>query len=220
MLSPMACVIDWPGTASFVRDVIVSIATVVTATVAVKGINKWRAEESGKADFELSRRVGRAAFRLRDVLANARRNIVTAGEFPEGYKAGNADEEEKASAWAHIFEARWTLVRDCAIEIQSLRNEAEALWGREIVGHLGKLLAHVQALRGSMEAYIANERSGGEDFKMDTEFGQRMRAQVFDSGSWRTSPGGKPEPNQLTSAIEADVDATAAYLRTKLPHRG
>lgn len=66
------CVIDWPGTASFLKDVIVAGAAIFTARVAVIGLQKWRAEESGKADFDLARRVGKATFRFRDVLQDAR----------------------------------------------------------------------------------------------------------------------------------------------------
>lgn len=219
MLPEIACVMDWSATANFFKDAIVSGAAVFTAYVAYKGISKWRNEEAGKADFELSRRIGKSIFRLRDVIANARRNLVTRGEYPEDYQDGNASDDEKGEAWAHLFDARWIPVRDCALEIQSLRNEAEALWGREIVGYLDKVLGHAHTLRGAMGAYVGNEQSGGEDFKMDSDFGKRIRTQVFDTGYTRTTPGDKPEPNLLTSAIETDVDAASAYLRTKLPHK-
>lgn len=125
------CAIDWQGTMSFIKDLVVSCAAVFAAFVAYKGINEWRAEESGKADFELARRIGKAVFQLRDLLADARRPLIMGYEFPEAYDS--SDKESQADAYAHLFNSRFLPVRDCVIEIQSLRNEAEALWGKDIV---------------------------------------------------------------------------------------
>ena len=164
MLPKIACEVDWPGTASLFKDVIIAGAAIFTAYVANKGINKWRSEESGKADFELSRRIGKAIFRMRDAMKNARAPFVIASEFPEGYNALRATTAERASAWAHVLNERWAPVRDCAIEIQSLRNEAEALWGSVIIPMLDKLLNIANTLRVAMGSYIQNEHSGGQNF--------------------------------------------------------
>ena len=217
MLPQIACEVDWAATASVVRDVIVSIATMFTAFVAYKGISKWRSEESGKADFELSRRIGKVIFRMRDVLKNARAPFVIASEFPDGYDPLFATASQKASAWAHVFNERWKPVRDCAIEIQTLRNEAEALWGNPIIPILDRLLGLVNTFRVAIGAHISNEHAGGQHFGKNPEFGKRINTQLFDMGNEITAVGTEGAPNAFTTDLEMAVADAATYLRTKLP---
>lgn len=94
---------NWPGVADFARDVIVSLAVIVTAIVACIGINTWRAEESGKADFDLARRLGTAVYRFRDALALARRPFVATGEFQDGKSPVAGSGAPEADAYAHVF---------------------------------------------------------------------------------------------------------------------
>lgn len=216
-LPELACVLDWPGTASFFKDIIISGAAVFTAFVAYKGISKWRSEESGKADFELSRRIGKAIFRMRDVMRNARAPFVVASEFPEGYNALNATTAQKASAWAHVFNERWIPVRDCAVEIQTLRNEAEALWGNAVIPMLDKLLGLTNTLRVAMGAYIQNEHAAGDHFGKNPDFGKKIDAQLFDAGNEINADGNEGAPNAFTSDLDRAVFDAATYLRTKLP---
>lgn len=220
MFSNIACDVDWPATTSVLKDVIVSAAAIFTAFVANKGISKWRSEEAGKADFELSRRIGKAIFRMRDVMQSARAPFVVASEFPEDYNPHNAGPKKEASAWAHVFNERWMPVRDCAIEIQALRNEAEALWGNSIIPMLDKLVSLANTLRLAIDAYISNESADSEHFKRNPEFGQRIRAQVFDTGNAINADGTEGAPNALTADLERVVADTATYLRTKLPQPG
>lgn len=215
MLPEMACAVDWPTTANFFKDVIISVAAIFTTAVAYKGISKWRGEEAGKADFDLSRRIGKSVFRMRDVLKGARNAFTFAYEFPEGYDPGNADQQH--SAWAHVFNKRWEAVRDCAIEIQSLRNEAEALWGGGIVTKLDALLTQANTLQVAMGAYVRNAQAGRQHFAKNPDFAGRIESQVFDSGNLLNDDGTEGGPNPLTVQIEKAVDDAATYLRTKLP---
>jgi hypothetical protein len=217
MLSPMACVIDWPGTASFIRDVIVSAATIITATVAIKGINKWRSEESGKADFDLSRRIGKAVFRLRDVMRNARNSAMFGYEFPDGYDSLRATPEQKASAMAHAFSNRWKPISECAVEILSLRNEAEALWGNTIIARLDKLLTLANRWQTATSAHIRNAEADGQHFAKNPDFGRKINAQVFDTGNELNDDGSEGASNAFTTELNEAIADAAAYLRTKLP---
>jgi len=215
MLPEVACAIDWPGTADFFKDIVVSVAAIFTAGVAYRGISKWRSEEAGKADFDLARRVGKSVFRMRDVLADARRAMTFAYEFPENYDP--ADGPKQAAAWAHVFNARFEPVRECAIELQSLRNETEALWGGDILVNLNRLVRQATRLQVAMGAYVRNEQALGAHFNGNQGFGDQVRAEVHDMGNAINPDGTEGAPNAMTTEIQSAVDALAAYLRTKLP---
>lgn len=217
-MTDIRCVVDWPGTMSFIKDTVLAGAAIFTATVAYRGIHRWRGEESGKADFDLARRIGKATFGFRDALANARSPFVFAYEFPEDYDPLRLDME--GGAYAHALTNRFAPVRLLAIELQSLRNEAEALWGGELVEELNKLLQHASALHSAMNAFVSNKRALGEHFAHNPKFGDSIRAKVFDEGSQIDEQGNiVDEKNTFTSEIENAVNEVAAYLRTKLPSR-
>jgi len=211
------CAVDWPAVVGVAKDVVVAIAAIVTATVACIGISKWRAEESGKADFDLARRLGTAVYRFRDAIAAARRPLVAAGEFPDGVPS--AADKSEAEAYAHVFNQRFRDVQTSGTDLLALRNEAEALWGKDILSKLEALLRHGSTLHLAMEAYVSDKASHGADFRHSTEFGKRIRAEVFDTGHSINSDGTKGAANELTTKVDKDVEIVAAYLRTKLPRR-
>jgi hypothetical protein len=194
----------------FIRDMVVT-------GVALWGVNKWRAEESGKADFDLARRLGKAVFQFRDALASARRPFIENGEYPEGKVPAAGSGADEASAYAHVFNQRFQVVQQSAIEIQALRNEAEALWDKDIVDKLMELIRRAITLRVAMGAIISDKRSSGANFRHNEDFGKQMEAQAFDYGTTINDDGTKGGPNEFTARIEAAVDDVAAYLRTKLP---
>lgn len=215
----ITCVIDWPGTMSFIKDFVVAVATVAATIVAWMGINKWRTEESGKADFDLARRLGKAVFQFRDALAFARRPFVENGEYPEGKVPTANTGAGEASAYAHVFNQRFQVVQQSAIEIQALRNEAEALWDRDIVDKLMELLRRSITLQVAMGAIISDKRSFGANFKHNEAFAKAMESRVFDSGDTINDDGTDGPPNEFTAQIERAVENVSAYLRAKLPRR-
>ena len=218
-MQDIACVVDWPGTMSFIKDLVVAIAAIVTATVACLGISKWRAEESGKADFDLARRLGKAVFQFRDALEFARRPFIENGEYPEGKVPAVNTGADEASAYAHVFNQRFQVVQQSAIEIQELRNEAEALWDRDIVNRLMELLRRAITLRVAMGAIISDKRSFGANFRHNEPFAKAMELRAFDSGDTINDDGTDGPPNEFSVQIERAVEDVAAYLRTKLPRR-
>lgn len=214
----ITCVVDWPGTMSFIKDLIVAVAAIVTATVACIGISKWRAEESGKADFDLARRLGKAVFRFRDGLAYARRPFISNSEFPDG-KAPPADGgADEANAYAHVFNQRFQSAQESATELQALRNEAEALWDEDIAKKLTEMLKCLIYLRVAMNAVVLDKRVSGADFKNEI-YASIMRGRVFSPGITINDDGTEGPPNEFTVKIETAVKDVAAYLRTKLPRQ-
>lgn len=212
-----ACTVDWPGVVDVVKNVIVALAAIATATVAYTGISQWRAVESGKADFDLARRLGTAVYRFRNALAAVRYRVISANEFPEGTSDGAIKKD--ADAYAHVFNQRLQGVRQSDSDLRALRNEAEALWGKDIVGKLDELLYQGAILQSAIRAFVADIASLGADFKGNPEFGKEMRATAFDTGNKINADGTKGAPNAFTVKIEQAVEDVAAYLRTKLPQR-
>lgn len=235
-MNDISCVIDWPGTMSATKDVVVAIAAAVTAWAAYRGLSKWRQEESGKADFDLARRVGIEVFHLRDALSDARRPIF-AYELPpqsseeaelsrkalESLKSGDgasaeeyakkaidARQSNKARELAYVFENRHGRLRESYAELRMLQNEVEALWGTAMVPLLEELSSAVIQYFSSVNTYIAREGNQGNILDTDKQPDNRIISDVF---SHMKIDG----ENELTKQTSKTIEHISAYLRTKLP---
>jgi hypothetical protein len=156
---------------SAVKDFIVAIAAIVTATVAVVGLSKWRQELRGRADFETARALIRAVYKPRDEIESARGRLTSSAEFPEGYdNVTERNSEKRADAWNHFFLNRWKPVAGALREVEAQGLEAEALWGAEIRELILRVRRCAHTLLVAMQSMIDNEKAGGDHFKHDQGF--------------------------------------------------
>lgn len=197
-----------PEIITLIKDILLGLAAITTASVAVYGVRNWSRELMGKAEFETARNLMRATYRLRDELAACRSPFVRGHEYPYGYltKMGEPTPEEHERAWTQVLHKRWEPVL-CAIpDFDTFTLEAEALWGGEFRIKTDKLRECMAELHSSMETLIVDYRSGGEVFKTDVEMGIRTRATVFSTG---------PGENELSNKI---ADSIAGIEAEVLPH--
>jgi hypothetical protein len=143
---------------SAARDCIVAFAAVVTATVAVKGLNRWQRELRGKAAFDAARSLARATYRLRDEIGNCRQPLITGNEFPTEYPHDDRDRSPSidANAYLHIFSNRWKPVYAALQEFDAQALEAEAIWGADIRGRTDAMRKLVRQLDVAITQYIGN----------------------------------------------------------------
>jgi hypothetical protein len=114
------CNIDWPGFFDVLKDIVLAGAAAVTAWVAVKGLQKWREELRGRADFDVARGLARATYKVRDDLAACRMPLIRTSEFPDGYSSiANDDHAARVSALAHVYNNRWKPVTDALREFDA-----------------------------------------------------------------------------------------------------
>lgn len=199
--------IDWPLTITAIKDVLLGGAAVVTASVAVAGLKRWRLELRGKADFEAARLLARATYKLRDELAICRSPFVQAEEFPPSYHASpkrTAQEE----GWAHVYKTRWEPVWMAIQEFDTQSLESEALWGESARQKTQALRACVKELNVAIEAFLDDKVAGGQNFATDPDFGKRMRETVSASGNDQSNP--------LSQGIAAAVKGIEEMLRPHL----
>lgn len=158
------------------KDIVVGLSAAFGAFIAWRGLSTWRRQLRGQADFEAARCLARATYKLRHAVQAARVPLVAVQEFPAGYKGDDVSSgEERRSAWAHVYAARWKHVWDGLQEFDAAQLEAEALWGIETRTVTDKLPQCCTDLRLAMQAVIDDEGSKGRNFRSDTEFGQAIR---------------------------------------------
>lgn len=201
--------IDWPLTITAIKDVLLGVAAVVTASVAVAGLKRWRLELRGKADFEAARALARATYKLRDEITFCRAPFIRAQEFPPSYYASSKrTAQEEAEGWAHVYRTRWEPMRTAIQEFDTQSLESEALWGESAREKTQALRSCVKELNVATEALIDDKVASGQNFATDPEFGKRMRATV--------SAAGNDQSNELSKSIAAAVKGIEEMLRPHL----
>lgn len=192
-------------------DGAVGVAALATAWIARKGVDAWSRELRGRAQFEVARSLFKAVLRLRDALQAARSPFIAAAEFPEAYqKAGlNPDSKTEVDGYAHVLNVRWAPVWEAYREVETQALEAEALWGADVRGKVDAVKAVVRTVNAAVHAFMRNLQTGGEDFKANPPFGQKVRSEVFGSDSDDESELNK----RLRAAVKAVEDELQPHLR-------
>lgn len=194
-----------------VKDTLLALAGATTATVAVIGLKNWSRELRGKAAFETARALARATYKLRDELKLCRSPLIRSTEFPDGYQTttSNKTADEQAQAYAHVYANRWNPVWTALQEFDTQTLEAEALWGNPIREKTDQLRGCVREINAAIEAVINNERSGGEDFVSNKDFGKKMRRVVFSS----SNESNNELSTRISDAIKGIEDEIRPHLR-------
>ncbi|MBM3358681.1 MAG: hypothetical protein FJY54_13270 [Betaproteobacteria bacterium] len=192
-----------PDTISVAKDIIVSVAAIVTASVAAYGINKWRRELSGKAHYDAAHGLLKATYKLRDAIAGARSPLILAGEFPSGYGGAMAkpSNDEEAQAYAYVYRNRWKPIWDALEIYDSAALEAEAVWGDPVKSSTERFRRCLNTLQTSNDFHVDYVRSGGTN--LDRDFTKKVRADI--SASRGSDDPLSQEIRDSIAAIEAQV---------------
>lgn len=125
-----------------IKDIVLCIAALVGAGVAVRGLNAWKHQISGKTEYELAQRVLKATYKFRESIRFVRNPGMFGAELPdppEDHPAGRSDAHKRWYSTSKAYEARWEKVRTSHIEIEAELLEAEVLWGNDIRDSFSKL---------------------------------------------------------------------------------
>jgi len=193
----------------FVRNIVLAITGVVAACVAILGLRTWRRQLKGHTEYELARRVLRAAYRVRDEIAYVRYMIVSSDEiaaaFDDNDEAADLDVTTERAV-AAVRARRWQRLQEALSNLDLERIEAEVLWGSTALDALKPLQERVSELRrAAMElADRADEDAPRE--KAERERYVQLRRIVNGSGS--------PQ-DQYAVSVAAAIAVLEGYLR---PH--
>lgn len=187
-----------------IRNVITALAAGTGATVAVVGLRTWRKQLRGKTEYELARRLLRAALKVRDELAYVRGPFISAGEIAAAVEESGTDVDMPSEEAGEIARARrWKYLTDALSDFELEALEAEVIWGGEITTQLSALRECVRRLRGASWEYGFLQNSGSPFKKDERQRLVELRRVVF--GSSGESDGFAAEVQEAISGIEAHL---------------
>lgn len=112
-----------------IKDIVLIITTLATASVAIISISKWKNEFKGKKYFEISYKFLKSVYRLRDNFTALRANFISINEMlPNDKNIKNYDYENTQ----FVISNRLKYFNEAFNEFNSILPEIEALFGTEL----------------------------------------------------------------------------------------
>jgi hypothetical protein len=189
---------------SAVADVVTAAATLGAVIVAGFGLQAWKKELKGRADFDTARMLAKDTYALREALKGYRSPLYSASEFPEG-------DTSSAEGWAAMFQNRWRPLSEALSKFDSSALEAEALWGSSAQEKATRLRRCVITVFVATESFVEDKRLRGANFEADEAFGLRTRAELAGSADSDT--------NAMSAEIGRAVKEIEDFLKPHLSRK-
>jgi hypothetical protein len=142
---------------SLAKDVILTGAAVAGAWVAVRGLSTWNRQLRGGVEYDLTRRLLRTTYQLREAIKGVRNPVMWAAEMPvppEEERAKLTRDQIHHYGQARAYQLRWDKVTEIRNELQTELLEAEVLWGKETHRKYESLFKFQQELFVTIHAYL------------------------------------------------------------------
>jgi hypothetical protein len=153
---------EWLPVISATKDVIVAMAAITAAGLGVYGVQTWKRQLAGTAEWDLARRWLRRVYAVRESIPQVRGIFMTIGETEDALKKAGADhlegDKRAAIGMAAAYDIRWKQVQAAMSDLQVEAIEAEVLWGQEAVVALEPLRACIKELQVKLHVYLYYQR--------------------------------------------------------------
>ena len=200
-------------------NVVTAGAAVAAVLYARSGLNTWRKQLKGTADFELAHSLLSKTYQLRDSIDKLRAHFMPTAEISEDDPAVKnlTPQERDHLAFQRGLEARWSLVQESGRGMEPLLVEAESLWGHEAREKFNALFKVTHDLRFAINMYLrANNPSIPEQLRqkaLDWNADRKIDEIIFDHSS-------RDNPDEFNKKLEQAIKPVENELRPHLNRDG
>jgi hypothetical protein len=199
---------------SIAKDTVLTIAAMVGAYVALRGLSTWNRQLKGGVEYDLTRRILKCTYRLREAIKAVRNPVIWRNEMPtpQGTEASKMSKEQlRHYGLTNAYQKRWDKVTEIRTDLQTEMLEAEAIWGRIVCEKFEPVFKLQQELFSSVYAHVSacNPDESEQSRAAYQEIKQKQRDILYDLSS--ESPDGYTQ--DVTRAIEAIESFLKPHLR-------
>lgn len=209
-MNEWACGVDWPAAVGVVRDVVMTVAAIATATVAVIGLNAWRRQGRAKARFEVAKDFAAASLAVRDALDSARVPMISHHEYPPLEPGEDRLDARSGRVLGFVYENRWEPVKVAIKRFNETGTVAEAYFGDELGGRIVELRRLAHRVATAMNEIVDQAYQDNRDFE-DRRFRQTVYADAHATVG--------AEDNELSQSLNQTVSDIQTLLRSSLTWR-
>src|SRR5262245_36327356 len=156
------------------HDFTSAFAALLTAIVAVVGINAWRRRLRGTTEYQVAFKVLEAVYALREAMEEARtRHAATPDRTREspaaGAHASSGEGGDDVLVSAEAYREKLARVRVAREHLLRVQQEAFALWGEPSTDALLGIYEAAQAFHATFEQYFERALDRGRRFDRDDQ---------------------------------------------------
>jgi hypothetical protein len=195
-----------------IKDIITSLATVIAAVIAIMGFRTWKKQLHWKTQYDLTQRLLRSTYKVRQALAEVRRFYTTEGEELQAMKEANVEASPDHQitfirSQKAVYDRRWQKAQEAFTELDSVSLEAEAIWGHAVKENLQPLEQCAGALLATIGFYL--DKLDKPPIGFDKEEVRKERQIMF------SHPGEKDNffSNEITNAVRKIENFLKPYLK-------
>ncbi len=115
---------------SVIKDLVTIISLIIASIVGIKGLQTWRRQLRGTADYELAKRLLKTIYNLREAIHQARQPAWKIPEYVAAIKeVGRKKDAFNPEIVKFILGLRHKTIREMNQELDIEKIEVEAQWG-------------------------------------------------------------------------------------------
>ncbi len=186
-------------------DQVVAIAAASTAVFVYIGLRTWRHELKGRSEYELSKKVLKAVYKVRDAFYHVRHLAIYQFEYPEDMRNyhGHLKSEHNYEGTAHVYETRWKVLIDAFRELEEHNLEAQVEWGDEFLEIVRPLRSCKTDLEIALQRFLESKKSSREEEGISKDEWKDIESKIYFYG--KDSKYEKFQP-QIDAAIKLFED--------------
>jgi hypothetical protein len=194
---------------SAAKEVIIGLSAVFATIFAYIGLNTWRKELKGKAEYQLAKDVLKSVYKVREAFKHVRHPAIFAYEYPEEMRdySGHLKREKDYEGTLYVYEKRWQKMDEAFRELEEHHLDAQVEWGSEFQNVIIKLRSCRAELLVTIQKML-DEKKNPQRVMRDKESMEKAFSTLYDNG-------GNTEFDKFTPQIEAAVKEFEVWLR---PH--
>lgn len=137
------------------KDVVLAVAAFVGMLVAVSGLSTWNRQLKGSVEYELTRRLLKHTYRLREAIREVRYPLMSYGPADDVEGAAPMNREQKEyQGMVNAYRERWAKVIAARDDLRTEILEGEVVWDDEIHTKFNPLFAMQSELSNEIQLYI------------------------------------------------------------------
>lgn len=195
------------------KDTVLTLGAIVAMYVAIRGLNTWNRQLKGGIEYDLTRRLLRCTYRLREAIKLVRNPMMFNNELPNPPD----DEAQKMSSQqlryfglSTAYQGRWNKVSSARDDLQTELLEAEVIWGKSIYEQFEPLFTLQRELFTDIHSYlmVCNPDQNDDSRHAMSEIRRKRREVLYDTSSFEADP--------FSEDVEKTIVSIEAFLKPHL----
>lgn len=191
-------------------EVLKTLAAIVALVIAYSGLSTWARQLRGSDEYNVSRRLLRALFAIREGIWHVRASAIRQGELERaGQQANPVDPgEQQHRVEQAIFENRWRLVQEPWAELETTLLEAEVLWGQAFSDEFNDFRTLLHTLNLNVGYYLSGIASPAAM--------QARASRWQEITNIATESGSRSAPDEFQRQVNQALEHLESLIRPRL----